>query len=604
MHKLLQRQLRKEFGSVDAVPSELRPFLERIDQAYDQADHDRRLIERAMDLTSEELMAANAQLRNEHEALERRVKERTRELRRANRALEREVEERERTHRAVQSSEEKYRTLFEESLDAICVLTVDGRLLDLNQAAVEGLGFASREQALDQSVLRFYVQPAQRAELLAEIEATGFVKGRELELVTLDGRRIVVLANSVGLRDETGRITQIRATLRDITHEQALQQQLLEAQKMEAVGRLAGGVAHEFNNLLTTVAGNAELLSLAADPGSEAQALVEEIQQATKHGAQLTERLLAFGRQQAFHQRSLDFNHVVSNVLCLLRRLLGDDIEIVTRLDAERPTVLGDFAQLEQVLVNLSINARDAMPEGGTLEFTTRNVLVSEAAGSAVPPPGDYVLVSVRDTGTGIDETIHDRIFEPFFTTRDTEERPGLGLAAVHGIVRQAGGHVKVSNRPRRGTVFDIYWPVEPSQQLAGEGAGEGPSALRKQGAVVLVVDDDDGVRSLTCRVLKKHGYTALEASGGDEALDLYSGREGEVNILVSDVVMPGMQGPELARRLRSRSPDLKVLLMSGYSESMGSGSSRQAGDSTVFLKKPFSPSALIAEVEKLLAAS
>ena len=318
MHKLLERQLRKVFGSADGVPEHLTGFLDLVDQAYHQADHDRGLLERSMDLVSDELMGANTDLRHERQELERRVEERTHALSLANEALEREILERERINEAITVSEEKYRTLFEQSLDAICVTTIDGRLLDLNPAAVKGLGIASREQAIGENILSLYVDPDDRRGFLEELERHGFVDGRELELETLDDRRVVVLASSVGLRDGDGAITTIRTTLRDVTDQRALQNQLLQAQKIEAVGRLAGGVAHEFNNLLTTISGCSELLGLAADPGSETHVLIEEVRTASRRGIELTQRLLAFGSRQPLVERELDLNHVVANVRSLL----------------------------------------------------------------------------------------------------------------------------------------------------------------------------------------------------------------------------------------------------------------------------------------------
>jgi PAS domain S-box-containing protein len=604
VHKLLARQLRKRFGAVENCPTSLEGFVTLVDQAYHQADLDRGLLERSMDLVSEELMAANRDLRQEREELERRVDERTRALSRANEALENEILERERINLAVKLSEEKYRTLFEESLDAICVTTVDGTLLDLNRAAVKGLGFSSREEALDVNVMSLYVDLEDRRRLFEELERCGFVAGRELELETLDNRRLIVLASSVGLRDARGEITTVRTTLRDVTDRRALQNQLLQAQKIEAVGRLAGGVAHEFNNLLTTISGCAELLSLAADPGSEAQSLIEEIRAASRRGTELTQRLLAFGRRQPLVERELDLNHVVNNVRSLLHRLLGEDVDIVTSLEAQRPEILGDFAQLEQMIINLAINARDAMPAGGRLEFATADVTVGEGSrdpGPAALGPGRYVLFSVSDTGSGIADDIRQYIFEPFFTTREDDSRTGLGLATVHGVVQQAGGHVEVESAVGEGTTFRIYWPAAAEEEAM---TAIGARGAQERQVVVLVVDDDDGVRSLTSRVLKKHGFIALEASGGAEALEIYSQQEGKVAVLVSDIVMPGMQGPELAQRLRSQAPELKVLLMSGYSESLDSLQRKPSEQSTGFLQKPFSPGDLVAQVERLLRAS
>jgi PAS domain S-box-containing protein len=602
VHKLLERQLRKFFGAVDAVPEEFVQLLDMVDQGYRQADLDRTLLERSMDLTSAELMEANAELSRERTALELRVRERTAALREANEALQREMAEREQANLAIRKSEARYRALFEESRDAICVTTRDGRLLDLNQAAVDGLGFGSREAALGESVLQLYADPSQREDLLDELERKGFVDGKELDLQTLDGRRVVMLASCVPVRSEADEETATRTTLRDVTQRRALQRELAQSQKLEAVGRLAGGVAHDFNNLLTAIVGCSSLLAEIVDADSESAALVEEISAAAHRGADLTQRLLAFGRRQVYVGRRLDLNEVVVNVRSLLARLLGEDVEITSRLDARDAAIVGDLSQIEQVIVNLGINARDAMPDGGRLHFSTCNLVVGARDASRYPAlsPGRYVSLTVRDTGVGIDEKIQPLIFEPFFTTKSSGT--GLGLATVYAIVQQSGGHVRLESAVGQGSTFELLWPATEAVPEAERATVEmRKSGMAGSGEVVLVVDDDGAVLALAQRVLERHGFRALAAGSGGEAVRMFEDERGEVDLLVSDVVMPGMQGPELALALRGSQPGLPVLLMSGYTESL-EGLRRAAVDPTTdFLPKPFGPGDLMEKVRTLL---
>ncbi len=604
MHKLLERQLRRCFGSVDAVPPELRPLLELVDQAYEQSDHDRQLLERSMDLTSSELLDLNRQLSDDRAQLADNVTERTRELMEANLALEREIAVREKATAAIKESEGRYRALFEDSLDPICVVAPDGSLLDLNRAAVETLEFDSRETAIGADVQRFYVEPRERERLLAEVRERGFVEGRELELETLRGRRIVVLASTVPLRNERGEIVALRTTLRDITQRRSLQRELAEAQKMEAVGRLAGGVAHDFNNLLTAISGCAELLSMQLPYGENLHDLVVEISEAARRGTELTQRLLAFGRRQVMVEERVALNDLVSGVRVLLRRLIGDHIELDVELSAEDPTILADRSQMEQVLINLAINARDAMPDGGRLTFETALVQIDHGGPTGVPG-GEYATLTVRDTGSGIDDEIRDFIFEPFFTTKK-DGGTGLGLATVYGIVQQSAGYVRVASRPGEGTAFELSWPsvdAEPAPEV-GEPAVEATAAQDEPpggGEQILVVDDDDSVRRLTSRLLEHHGYRTWTAGGGEEALAIFEQHGSAIDLLVSDVVMPGMQGPELADELRRRSPRIGVLLMSGYADTLEEFRGTQESLGTRFMQKPFRGAELAAAVRELL---
>jgi CheY-like chemotaxis protein len=362
---------------------------------------------------------------------------------------------------------------------------------------------------------------------------------------------------------------------------------------MEAVGRLAGGVAHEFNNLLTAIVGHGELLSGAVGDDPELRPHVDGIREAARRGANLTQRLLAFGRRQIARPIRLDRYQAVGRRRRLLQRTIGEQIALDIALEADPAIVEADLSQIEQVIVNLALNARDAMPEGGSLRLATSNRTLDATEGpDSGLAAGQYVVLGVEDTGIGIDEEIRDLIFEPFFTTKAGDGGTGLGLAAVHGIVTRSGGSVQVRSSPGSGTTFEVSWPIAgpPEPRPAAEPA-------TSETDVILVVDDDPGVRSLASKVLAGQGYLTLEAADGEEAFALFSQQAGRVGVLVSDVVMPGLQGPELAARLRGVDPDLKVVLMSGYTEASSDSVGSMLEPGMRFLQKPFSPADLVALV-------
>lgn len=546
----------------------------------------------------DDLSRAQATPGDARQGLELRLAEAERELERVREARRRDAEEREAATAAIRISEGRYRSLFEESLDAIVITTLDGQVVDLNQAMVEMIGAGTRAEAMGRRVGDFYANPADRARFLATLQDRGFVKGYELELRKLDGTPLLVHATSVPLRDAQGNVVGTRTTLRDVTAERRLRDELTQAQKMEAVGRLAGGVAHEFNNLLTAIVGHSELLSLAIGNDSDLRPHVDGIREGARRGAGLTQRLLAFGRRQVAHPRRLDLNAVVGSMRRLLRRSIGDQISVELSLDAVPAIIEADLSQVEQVIVNLALNARDAMPQGGRLRLTTsnRSVPAASAGGSSAIAAGPYVLLQVEDTGSGIAEDIRELIFEPFFTTKSDDGGTGLGLAAVHGIVTRSGGSVMVRSVRDRGTTFEVLWPAAAAETPAVQGrAGE----VEDRG-IVLVVDDDPGVRTLTSRVLASHGFLTLEAADAKEALELFTQQAGKVGVLVSDVVMPGMQGPELAAKLRGADPDLRVVLMSGYTEAASEIADSDLEPGMRFLQKPFNPAALISLIREL----
>ncbi len=389
--------------------------------------------------------------------------------------------------------------------------------------------------------------------------------------------------------------------------EEALQQteaQLRQSQKMEAVGRLAGGVAHDFNNLLTVIRGYSELILYRLGEHEPLRKEIEEVKKAADRAAALTGQLLAFSRRQFVAPKVVDLNAVVHNMEGMLRRLIGEDvIELSTVLDPNVGQIRADPSQIEQVIMNLAVNARDAMPSGGTLTIETGRVEVHRRIPGRVGPvePGSYVLLLVRDTGHGMDEETQSHLFEPFFTTKEKGKGTGLGLSTVYGIVRQSGGSIIVESKRGRGSIFKIYFPQHVEAEGAIEGASGGPEQVRGK-ETVLVVEDEPGVRTLVHETLKLHGYHVLEARHGIEALLTGARHPGPIHLLLTDVVMPQMSGPEVAERLSPARPEMKVLYMSGYPDHPVFAQSRVKTD-TAFLQKPFTPSTLVRKVREVLDA-
>jgi PAS domain S-box-containing protein len=403
------------------------------------------------------------------------------------------------------------------------------------------------------------------------------------------------------VRGPSGEVINYVAVKRDVTNERQVEEQLRQAQKMEAVGRLAGGIAHDFNNLLTAISGYSDLLLMDLREGDPARREVQEIRKAGDRAASLTQQLLAFSRRQVLRPRVLDLNQVVMNMEKMLRRLIGEDIELVTFLAEDLESVKADPGQIEQVIANLAVNSRDAMPKGGKLLLKTGNLVLGEPYASQHDPvqPGSYVLLEVTDTGCGMDEATMSRLFEPFFTTKEVGKGTGLGLATVYGIVKQSGGYIWAYSEVGLGTTFKVYLPsVEmPAESAEKEVATIYPS---KGEETVLVVEDEKMVRELVREILSQKGYNVLEAHRGTEALEVSERHEGAIHLLLTDVVMPGMDGPELARRLTAQRPDTRVLFMSGYTDHIILHDGVLEPESE-FLQKPFTARALGAKVRSVL---
>lgn len=420
-----------------------------------------------------------------------------------------------------------------------------------------------------------------------------------------DGSEYLVEWQVAPLRDESGAITHYLSLQRDITERTRLQEQFQQAQKMEAVGRLAGGIAHDFNNLLTIILGYTGLLSLEVAKTSKDPKQIrnlEEIQKAAENAATLTSQLLAFSRKQVLRTRVVELNPVIANLEGMLRRLIGEDVELELVLDPAVGRVKADPSQLEQALMNLAVNARDAMPYGGMLTIESRNVEISRryAALSSLKP-GPHVLVSVSDTGTGMDEDTRVRVFEPFFTTKETGRGTGLGLSMVYGFVKQSGGSVHVYSEPQQGACFKIYLPRTIA---AADAEAERAMVTKRQGSgLILVVEDEIGIRELIREILAAAGYEVYTAANAREGLEFTSLYEGEIHLLLTDVVLPGMSGPEMAEQMKRGRPELKVLFASGYSDHalLRRGALARGA---AFVSKPFDTDTLLSRVSDLVTSA
>jgi two-component system, cell cycle sensor histidine kinase and response regulator CckA len=507
-----------------------------------------------------------------------------------------------RLHRDAHEANERYGMLFGSNPQPMWVFDIETlRFLEVNDAAIRHYGY-SRDEFLSMTILDI-LPPEDAPGIHHGLERTGAARGEvaliqhqrkdgtivDMELVShemeLDGRRArLVLATDISERTRT------RAAL----HQS--EEQLRQAQRMDAAGRLAGGVAHDFNNLLTTIRGFSDLLLRDIPPTDRRRKDVEQIRKAADRGALLTRQLLSFGRQQTLDPRPIQLNAVVTGMQGLIQRLIGADISLVTELRPGLGEVRMDPGQLEQVLVNLVLNARDAMLSGGTLVIETGERQISGTTRGRSVKPGRYIVLAVSDTGSGMDTDTQSHMFEPFYTSQAPGSRTGLGLSIVYGIVKQNGGVVRVSSEPGLGTTVKIFFPRAEGD---GESLPESPASLRGE-ETVLLVEDEDGVRELIWKILTDHGHTVLEARHGKDALSVAAGYEHPIQLLLSDVVMPEMGAGELADQLLAQRSELKVLFISGYTsdEVVRRGITRK---DAAFIQKPFTTEELMRKVREVL---
>ena len=503
--------------------------------------------------------------------------------------------------RALRDTEAAYSDLVKQAPLGIYRSTPSGRFVSANPALARILGYASTDEVLALDMARdVYADPDERRRLVEQDTYTNQVY-EELEATwkKQDGTRIRVQLSVRASRDAAGRVEFYEAFVRDITSQRQLEAQLAQSQKMEAIGRLAGGVAHDFNNLLTVILSYSELLLEDLPAKSADRDDVTQIQKAAQGASELTRQLLAFSRQQVLEPKVVDLNAAVSGIEKLLGRVLREDVKLRCVLAPDTGTIKVDPGQLEQVLMNLAVNARDAMPDGGLLTIETANVDLDAAylEGHPMAKPGSYVMLAVTDTGVGMDAATQARIFEPFFTTKEIGKGTGLGLATVQGIVQQSGGFIWVYSEPDHGTVFKIYLPrVDEPVSQAESVVGEDLRGTE----TVLVAEDMPAVRAVTRQMLARYGYTVLEAADGVAALEVAAGFNGPIHLLLTDVVMPDLNGRDLAAQLQALRPDMKVVYMSGYTDDavVRHGILEEG---IAYLQKPFTPASLARKVRLAL---
>jgi len=504
--------------------------------------------------------------------------------------------------RQLQESQNRLALIVDSSQDAIIGKNLDGTITHWNKGAEHIYGYTT-EEVIGKPIST--LAPKDRADevpgILDKIRRGQRVEYFETVRVRKDGQRLNVSISVSPIRNANGEIIGASAIARDVTGQKRSEELLRQAQKMEAVGRLAGGVAHDFNNVLGIVTACCDLLRTRVEPNGVAQ-FIDNISEAAKRGAALTRQLLAFSRRQVGLQpRLLDLNASLNEVVKLLRPLMGDDVQIILRHGADAAVVESDPAQLDQIVLNIAVNARDAMPKGGKLILETSIQEFDAVLAERHPPmkPGRYVLLAISDTGSGMDATTLSQIFEPFFTTKEVGKGTGLGLATVYGIVKQSGGHIWVYSEVGRGTTFKIYLPAADHKLETAPAESEAlpPKAL---GKTILLVEDDALMRSLTRQMLEEHGYTVVEAEDAKSALDKLSSQSVSIDVVLTDVVMRGLSGPELALELTQRYPAVKVVYMSGYTGELIA----QNGDSMhgmAMLDKPFTRAMLLKTIHEAL---
>ncbi|HUU41556.1 MAG TPA: response regulator [Desulfatiglandales bacterium] len=543
-------------------------------------------------------------LQKSHEELERRVAERISELARVNVELRTEITKHKQAREDLQREKEKFRVLVEESPLGVSLIVKDGDYKYVNPKFVDMFGYTLEEIPTGQEWFKkAYPDKEYRNQVISAwitaVEETKVGQARTLIYTATckDGSKKVIRFLPVMMEEGDQLVI-----YEDITEQKKLEAQLIQAQKMEAIGRLAGGVAHDFNNILTVIIGVSELALMKLKQSDPLRQDLEQIKKAGERAASLTHQLLAFSRKQMLQAKVLDLNGVVIDMHNMLNRLIEEDVDLKTILAPELGLVKADPGQIEQVIMNLVVNARDAMPPGGKITIETANVYLNEAYGrehDVKLKPGPYVMLGISDTGIGMDKETKSHIFEPFFTTKEKDSGTGLGLSTVYGIVKQTGGYIWAYSEPGQGTTFKIYLPgvsrkAEPVKRI--------PTSLkgRRGSETVLLVEDDDWVRKLTKRTLQEHGYQILEAEHGGEALRITEKYEEPIHLLFTDVVMPGMSGRELAERIQSIRPEIKILYMSGYTNNAIIRHGVLTSEVN-FIEKPFLPDGLAGKVREVL---
>ena len=501
-------------------------------------------------------------------------------------------------------SESNFRSLVTHAPYGICRCDSAGILLEANPALVKILGYASSSELVGCNLANQYADTQEWVNLADHFRSLKRFHGQVAEWVCKDGSSVMVRLSGRAIRSE-GYDAFFELFAEDVTEQRALEQQLRQAQKMEAVGRLAGGIAHDFNNLLMVISGYCEFLQERIGSDAPLRGSVQEIAKAAERATSLTRQLLAFSRKQMLAPKVLDLNALVKENLKMLTRMIGEDIDLVMRAGAEIGTVKADPGQIDQVIINLAVNARDAMPHGGKLTIETADVTCDEEYARSHPPltTGEYVMLAISDTGGGMDAATQSHIFEPFFTTKGLKGT-GLGLSTVYGIIQQSRGHIQVSSEPGKGTSFKIYLPRVGATGQAILPEPSVTTAKPEQALeTILLVEDESSLRNLSRQYLENQGYTVLEAADGAVAIQICNSHPAPIHLLLTDLIMPGINGRELARRVCAMRPETKVLCMSGYTENVIAHNAILE-EGIALLQKPFSLSTLRTKVREKLSSA
>jgi PAS domain S-box-containing protein len=503
----------------------------------------------------------------------------------------------------LRASERRYRHLFLNAPYGIYTVTEDGRILTANRALAAMLGCDAPDDVTTLNASAFYRRREDREAVMLQWRRDSRVAAHEAVWQNRAGQDLIVRLTGRLLDEDCGGEDTFEVFVEDITEQRRLESAVRQSQKMEAIGRLAAGIAHDFNNLLTAILGYTELMLEQIDADKPIHADLRLVQQAGQSAAALTKQLLAFGRKQLLQVEVLDLNEIVRTSAQLLRRVIGEQIGVTIETAPERSLVRADRLELEQVLLNLAVNARDAMPDGGTLTIRTAHVDIVDPHPFSRPvlvPVGRYVMVTVADNGCGMPPETLDHVFEPFFTTKEIGRGTGLGLATVYGIVKQLGGYIWVASTPQQGTTFTVYFQASADEIVSAALLEPAKPTAAVGRETILVVEDDPAVRALAASVLTRHGYQVVVAGSGAEAIALNDQRTDRFLVVVTDVVMPGMSGPALVQHLRMRGP-VRAIYMSGYAGA--SLTPAVLDDAATFLPKPFKQSDLLDRVRQSLDA-
>lgn len=586
MNNLLKRQLKKHFGDNAEVPAEWRAFVGVVEQAYEQFDSERAMLERSLDLSSSELLVTNSQLRciveelrNTQDELEKKVAERTTELRESNDALA--------------LTEARFRLLVEQ-IPAVTYMADAGDSGAWRYASpqIEALtGFAPEEWLAVPGMFRKQLHADDHARVLAEgmrCRDEGKPFNCEYRLFAKDGRVVWCRDQAVIRRDEETGQQFIQGIIQDITSQKNLEDQLRQSLKMEAIGKLAGGIAHDFNNILTAIIGDSYLISAEVTPQHAAHKHAESILNSANRAAALTQQLLAYSRRQMLQPKVFDLNALIIKLETMLRRLIGEHIQLNAEQCAGQVFVKADPTQIEQVIINLVINSRDAMLHGGKISILT-----------ARDEADEHVNICITDNGTGMSAEVLSHLFEPFYTTKPQGKGTGLGLATCYGTIKQSGGSISVESEIGRGTTFKIILPCVQSPTQTPTQQTNHFKKMATGTETILIAEDEDQVNQLAALTLRHLGYTVLTAMNGEAALDILDKNPPpKIDLVLTDVIMPLMGGKELAKKIHARNPELPVLFMSGYTaDEIGHDELMQLGKG--FLQKPFSPVALAEKIRE-----